>query len=96
MKINGLTNPAGAVATGTRSAETRRAPAQAATSASEEVHLSSTSADLSAASATVVDAARVHEIRQAIAEGRFQINPAAIADRLVSTARELVQAQRKA
>lgn len=43
-----------------------------------------------------VDAARVQEIKEAIAAGRFHINPEAIADRLISTARELIDAQRKA
>ena len=36
------------------------------------------------------------EIKQAIAEGRFEINAGAIADRLISSARELVDAQRRA
>jgi negative regulator of flagellin synthesis FlgM len=43
-----------------------------------------------------VNAARVAEIRQAIAEGRFAIDPGAIADRLINSARELLQGQRKA
>ena len=36
------------------------------------------------------------KIKQAIAEGRFKINAGAIADRLISSARELVAAQRHA
>jgi negative regulator of flagellin synthesis FlgM len=43
-----------------------------------------------------VDSDRVQEIKQAIAEGRFRINPEAIADRLISTAQELIDAQRQA
>lgn len=42
-----------------------------------------------------VDTGRVAEIKQAIMEGRFRINPEAIADRLIDTARELVNAQRR-
>jgi len=42
----------------------------------------------------VVDAARVAEIKQAIAEGRFRINPEAIADRLLETVRELLRSTR--
>ena len=38
-----------------------------------------------------VDAAKVAEIKQAIAEGRFQINPDVIADRLLETVREMVR-----
>lgn len=43
-----------------------------------------------------VDAGRVQEIRRAIAEGRFQINPEAIAERLIESARELIDSQRRA
>lgn len=60
-----------------------------------DVHLSSASAALSAQEPTV-NMARVKEIRAAIAEGRFEINASAIADRLISTARELVDTQRRA
>lgn len=54
-----------------------------------DVRLSAASAALTAQD-PAVDMARVQEIRQAIAEGRFEINAAAIADRLISTARELL------
>ncbi|MDR0735394.1 MAG: flagellar biosynthesis anti-sigma factor FlgM [Zoogloeaceae bacterium] len=47
------------------------------------------------ASEAPVDDSRVQEIKQAIAEGRFRINPEAIADRLISTAQELIAAQRR-
>lgn len=38
----------------------------------------------------VVDAQRVSEIQQAIREGRFNINPEAIADKLVASVKELL------
>lgn len=38
----------------------------------------------------VIDAAKVAEIRQAISEGRLQIKPDVIADRLLQTVRELL------
>ena len=41
----------------------------------------------------VVDAARVAEIRLAIAEGRFKVNPNVVADHLLQTARELWHAR---
>ena len=41
------------------------------------------------------DAGRVAEIKQAIADGRFTINAGAIADRLIASARELIDAQRQ-
>lgn len=39
----------------------------------------------------MIDAAKVAEIRQAISEGRLQINPEVIADRLLETVRELLR-----
>lgn len=38
----------------------------------------------------IVDAGRVEEIKQAIAEGRFKVNPEAVADKLIDTVRELI------
>jgi negative regulator of flagellin synthesis FlgM len=43
-----------------------------------------------------VNTSRIAEIKAAIAAGQFRINPEAIADRLISTAQELVRAQRQA
>jgi negative regulator of flagellin synthesis FlgM len=40
--------------------------------------------------ARVVDATRVAEIKQAIAEGRFKVNADVVADRLLDTVRELI------
>lgn len=39
------------------------------------------------------DAARVAAIKQAISEGKFQINPQMIAEKLLATARDLLQQQ---
>ena len=41
-----------------------------------------------------IDSARVEAIKQAISEGRFKINPEAIADGLIASAKELVSEQR--
>lgn len=65
----------------------------------ENVRLSSLSAQLQAidsnlANIGVVDTARVAEIKQAITEGRFKVNPEAVADRLLETVRELIQSQK--
>lgn len=40
------------------------------------------------------DAQRVSEIRQAIAEGRFQINPEKIADGLIESVRDMLAGRR--
>ena len=42
----------------------------------------------------VVDTARVDEIKQAIAEGRFKVNPDVVADRLLDTVRELISSHK--
>ncbi len=74
--------------------ETRSAPAKNAGSESDEVQLSSLASQLLATeSESPFDAGRVGEIKQAIAEGRFSINAGAIADRLIASAKELVDSQ---
>ena len=62
---------------------------------SGSVKLSSLSSSLAKAEATLtsapdVDQARVTEIRQAIADGRLEINPERIADGLLASVRELL------
>ena len=65
------------------------------------VHLSSNitklqNLDSSAASGSIVNTARVQEIKQAISEGNFQINPEVVADRLLETVKELIQSKKGA
>lgn len=74
--------------------ESRGPVAKPAAKDSDDVQLSSAASQLAAAeSEAPFDAGRVAEIKQAIAEGRFSINPGAIADRLIASARELVDSQ---
>jgi negative regulator of flagellin synthesis FlgM len=65
---------------------------------SEQVDLSAMSARLqdagaATANAPVVDAARVAEIKQAISEGRFQVNPERIADGLIESVQQMLARQ---
>ena len=74
------------------------ASASGAGGGGDRVELSPLSAQLqsiesSMADAPVVDSARVAEIRNAIAEGRFKVNPDAVADHLLQTARELLRSR---
>lgn len=72
-------------------------PASSNAGDAAEVRLSALAGQLQAGDADApVDSARVAEIRQAIADGRFRIDTGAIADSLINTARELVAFQRKA
>ena len=64
----------------------------------DQVQLSQLSSQLQAlesnmADSPVVDAARVAEIRQAIADGLFRVNPDVVADHLLETARELLRSR---
>lgn len=46
------------------------------------------------ANSRVGDNAKVAEIKQAIIEGRFKVNPEVVADRLLETVKELIQAKK--
>lgn len=50
--------------------------------------------DSNLATSSVIDTARVQEIKQAISEGNFKINSEVIADRLLETAKELIQSKK--
>ncbi|MEO7558966.1 MAG: flagellar biosynthesis anti-sigma factor FlgM [Nitrosospira sp.] len=45
------------------------------------------------ANGEVFNAARVEEIKQAISEGHFVVNPEKVADRLLETVRDLIQSR---
>ncbi|MBA3023885.1 MAG: flagellar biosynthesis anti-sigma factor FlgM [Gammaproteobacteria bacterium] len=64
------------------------------------VHLGNSSAQLrslesSVASAPAIDAMKVAEIKQAISEGRFQVNTGAVADGLIKTVSDLISASQR-
>ena len=67
--------------------------------AESNVHISPQSSQLqraesSASSSSVVDTGRVQEIKQAINDGSFKVNPEVVADRLLETVRELLDSKR--
>lgn len=77
--------------------QARPAPERVASQvASEPVQLSAVASQLQTASQPPVDKARIQEIKQAIAEGRFKVDSGAIADRLIASAKEMIHIQRKA
>ena len=94
MKIESSTKPSAAPLL-----KETRAPSTGKTAPTpgDDVQLSVLSATLATADDDQsYDAGRVSEIKQAISEGRFTINAGAIADRLIASARELVDSQRQA
>lgn len=86
-------------AQGSRTADTANAPpSSSAQSAGTNVHLGETAGQLmslqnAASSSPVVDTKKVAEIKQAISEGRFQVNASAVADGLISSVHDLVNAR---
>ena len=50
--------------------------------------------DSNLASGSVVNSARIQEIKQANSEGNYQINPEVVADKLLETVRELIQSKK--
>jgi len=79
------------------SVASKPAPAQVAASstAQEAVSLSQVAGSLQASERPPVNTARIQEIKAAISEGRFKINPEAIADRLIESARDLLNSNGK-
>lgn len=67
-------------------------PPRSSAPASEQVAISSLSSQLQEMSGEgeVINAERVAEIKQAISDGRFKINPERIADRLLQDVRQML------
>ena len=42
-----------------------------------------------------IDVARIEEVKQAIAQGRFKVNPEIVADKLLETVKELIQSHKE-
>lgn len=100
MKIDKPSKPLPASMTGEgvahAAARGKSSPAPAALPQGDtSVSLGSTAAQLhsienSMANTPAVNSAKVAEIKQAIADGRFRVNSEAVADRLIETVRDLI------
>ena len=73
-----------------------KSPAESVSTAAEAVSLSPLAGSLQTNEKPPMNTARIQEIKDAIAQGKFKINPEAIADRLIESARDLVNSQRRA
>jgi negative regulator of flagellin synthesis FlgM len=92
VKITNTTSPLGSVADSGRARSPAAAPQKPATGAGERVDISSLSTQLQEVGAgeTPMNTQRVAEIKQAISEGRFSINPERIADGLLASVRDML------
>lgn len=97
MKINSAIPSIGSAPETGRSRGSAPVAPRPGAGSSERVDISSLSArmlEVGAANAPV-NAEKVAEIKQAIAEGRFQINPERIADGLLASVREMLGQAKK-
>lgn len=97
MKIDNSLKSVGPTGSDNRTGSTDKANGDKAQQPGVSVELSGLSGQLKAlesriATVDVVDTAKVSEIKQAISEGRFKVNPDVIADRLLQTVQELIRA----
>jgi negative regulator of flagellin synthesis FlgM len=98
VKIDGTGKPLVPTATSAIKNTSAGNPANAASSAAApgaQVDISGTSSRLRELEATianvpVVDSARVDEIKQAIADGRFKVNADRVADSLIESVRQML------
>ena len=101
MKIN---NPTIRTITGTVVNDGQKRadkPAEAGASSAQGVNISEFARKLQSiegnlAGGAVVNTAKVTEIKQAISDGHFKVNPEVVADRLLETVRELIQSAQTA
>lgn len=102
MKIEKTSKPLPASQAGEANSRNPVARSTASASGNSEtsVHLGAATTQLrniegSLASTPLVDAHKVAEIKQAISEGRFQVNSGVVADRLIDTVRDLITASKR-
>ncbi|OIQ97323.1 anti-sigma28 factor FlgM [mine drainage metagenome] len=94
MKIDNSVKSVGGQASTSRNGAARPAAAAASAGGSElalsplSAHLQEISAGM--ANTPAVDTARVAQIKQAIAEGRFQVDAGKIADGLIASVRQML------
>lgn len=100
MKIDSGIKSVGSPGTTARSAPAATPVQQSPANGATQVAISSLSARLQEITAGMgneapVDAARIAEIKQAITEGRFTVNPERIADGLLRDVRQMLDQRRQ-
>ena len=98
MKIDNSVGSVGGLTGSESKPRQSKGPASAPAASGEKVELSSLASqmqEVEAALANVpgVDSGRVAEIKQAIAEGRFQVDASKVADGLIESVRQMIASQ---
>jgi len=96
VKIEGNLKSVGLPPAAENRARPADSPRAAPTAGEDKVVLSDLSSSLNKADAAIastpaVDSAKVEEIRQAISEGRFTIDPERVADKLIGSVRQILE-----
>lgn len=95
MKIDTITGSTSSVSGDTKARPSRAATSSLSSGAGTKVEISSFSEHLQQAEklisqTPVVNSERVSEIKQAISEGQFQVDPEKIADGLINSVRQML------
>lgn len=98
MKIENSVSSVGGVPTGESRQRPDKSSAQPSKPSGEKIELSSLAArmqevEAALANVPVADANRIAEIKQAMAEGRFQVDASKVADGLIESVRQMIASQ---
>lgn len=98
MKIDNSVGSVGGLPSGESRPRPGKSSTPSAAASGEKVELSSLSArmqevEAALANVPVADASRIAEIKQAMAEGRFQVDASKVADGLIESVRQMIASQ---
>lgn len=98
MKIDNSVGSVGGLPSGEARSRPAKNPAPSSTASGDKVELSSLAARMQEVEATlanvpVADSNRIAEIKQAMAEGRFQVDASKVADGLIESVRQMIASQ---
>jgi negative regulator of flagellin synthesis FlgM len=101
MKIDNSIKSSGSVSGEQKTRASRDSQTSSASASDSKVQLSSLSGRMqqieqTVAQSPVVDTAKVSEIKQAITDGQFKVDPEKVADGLIESVRQMLAAQPRA